>query len=216
MNHLTLTHSRYAYVTAVTVLLTIGSGSLAEKLAALSRPRWPIPIICIHLVILSAVVCVVSALGGVPGIMPRSGIAAIILVCVGIVIAMISLKADRLLLGTLLPNGSFRHPSSLSISAIALSSAIAILEEILFRGYLVHLGQSALNPVIVWLAVLSTLLAFAISHAYAGIEQAIAKMPLGMLTLSAVLCSKTLLPAIVAHVLFNVRSTDASILRVRR
>ena len=216
MNHLTLTHSQYAYVTAVVVLLTIGSGSLAEKLAALSRPLRSIPIICIHLVILSALVCVGSAFGEVPGVMPRSGIASVILVCVGFVMAMIALKADRLLLGALLPNGSVRHPSSLSISAIALSSAVAILEEILFRGYLVHLSQTASNSVIVWIAVLSTVLAFAISHAYAGMEQAIAKMPLGVLTLSAVLYTKTLLPAIVAHVLFNVRSTDASILGGRR
>jgi len=196
------------------VLLTIGSGSLAEKICTLLRRKWPLPIISIHLSIVCVLACVAGALGAIPAIVPAESVAAAVEVCVGVVIAIVALKADRAVLKALVPTSLFRAPSSRTVSAITVSSVIAILEEVLFRGYLVHLGQLIVNPSLRWLTIIATIPAFALSHAYAGLEQAMAKVPLGLLTLCAVLNSRVLLPAIVAHIVFNVSSTDASVLNV--
>ncbi|MBE1493142.1 hypothetical protein H4696_000242 [Amycolatopsis lexingtonensis] len=82
--------------------------------------------------------------------------------------------------------------------------AVAVVEELMFRGVLVALGRQATGTFLVVLCVLGAQLAFAVSHVFFGWGQVLAKLPLAALTTIAVLATGTVLPAVVAHVLFNV------------
>jgi hypothetical protein len=81
---------------------------------------------------------------------------------------------------------------------------IAVLEEAFYRGVLL---RSALGASSWWadlLLVGGTLLAFSLSHVYFGWAHVLAKTPLGVMALVSVLTVGSLLPAVTAHVLFNV------------
>jgi hypothetical protein len=89
---------------------------------------------------------------------------------------------------------------------LALLVAIAVLEELLFRGIAVDLAAGTSSPVLAGAALAMSVVMFAFSHMYAGWIEVLAKLPLGALALLAVLGLETIAPAVVAHVLFNVRA----------
>lgn len=80
---------------------------------------------------------------------------------------------------------------------------IAVLEEIIFRGFLVQ--ACFLLEGVVWtgLALLGTAAVFALAHVQFGWSQVISKVPLAVLTLVSVLCLDTVIPAILIHATFN-------------
>ncbi len=82
--------------------------------------------------------------------------------------------------------------------------SVAVVEELVFRGVLVSLALRAPGPVLVVAGVLGAQLAFAVSHVFFGWGQVLAKLPLAAACAAAVLLTGTVLPAVVAHVLFNV------------
>lgn len=80
--------------------------------------------------------------------------------------------------------------------------AIAIFEEIIFRGYLVQCCY-LLPGILSKFTLLLTVIIFGISHASFGLYQIIAKTILGSLCLVAVLMCHTVLPALIIHGYLN-------------
>jgi len=86
-----------------------------------------------------------------------------------------------------------------------LVTAIAVLEELVFRGFL-FLACLRLSGLGAPAAVVALVGAFALTHVWFGWIQVAAKLPLGAL---ATLCAlfAGVLPAVLAHVVFNLRVT---------
>jgi membrane protease YdiL (CAAX protease family) len=83
--------------------------------------------------------------------------------------------------------------------------AIALLEELLFRGVIVDLSRE-LPVALAAACIVSSLLVFAGSHVYWGWGEVVAKIPLGVAALIASLPFRAVLGAVAAHVVFNARS----------
>jgi hypothetical protein len=88
-----------------------------------------------------------------------------------------------------------------------LSSVVlaAVLEEIVYRGLLVQVCFLIPNGLWVGLGLAATTLFFSLSHLPFGWPQVAAKSPLGLLALSAALSLGSVLPAIAAHLVFNLK-----------
>src|SRR5262249_19868568 len=83
--------------------------------------------------------------------------------------------------------------------------AVAILEEMLHRGWLLAICRTL--PGMGWriTATAGMILAFALIHLPSGWPHVMGKAPLSFLTTVAVVGTGTVMAAIVAHVWFNVR-----------
>ena len=92
------------------------------------------------------------------------------------------------------------------VPTLVLLLAIAVLEELLFRGFLVEFALRLSPPGLAALAIAGTVLAFAAGHVFWGPVEALAKAPLGIAALAASLPFHCLLGAVAAHVVFNARS----------
>lgn len=116
------------------------------------------------------------------------------------------------------PTASFVRPDRLSGSVDALTGSLfpallvsaAALEEVLFRGVLVELSLSLRSPALTATCLLASLLAFALTHVALGWAEVFAKLPLGALALISVLLLPSVVPAILAHVLFNLHAWRAT------
>jgi Type II CAAX prenyl endopeptidase Rce1-like len=85
------------------------------------------------------------------------------------------------------------------------SIAIAsVLEELIYRGFLVQVCFLLPNRFLIAVALAGTLIVFALSHIQFGWSHVLAKFPLGALALISVLYFGTVLPAVAAHVVFNI------------
>ena len=84
-------------------------------------------------------------------------------------------------------------------------AAVAVLEELIYRGFLVR--SAFLLPALPLAAgaIVGIVLIFALAHLQFGWEHVMAKLPLSALAMVAVVLLGTVLPAVVAHVLFNVK-----------
>ncbi len=82
--------------------------------------------------------------------------------------------------------------------------AVAVLEEGFFRGVLLRTALLPQSPLVTAVLVGLTLLAFSAVHVFFGWEHVLAKTPLGIAAIASVLALGSLLPAVVAHVWFNV------------
>lgn len=83
--------------------------------------------------------------------------------------------------------------------------SVAVLEEILFRGWYVEASRLIALPALRWAAFAVSILAFALLHLKFGWHQVIAKLPLGALGLGVVLLTGSLLAPASAHLYFNWR-----------
>ncbi|MFI1070132.1 type II CAAX prenyl endopeptidase Rce1 family protein [Streptomyces puniciscabiei] len=81
--------------------------------------------------------------------------------------------------------------------------ATAVAEECVFRGVLLNLALLPDAPVARVAAVAAAVAAFALSHAFFGWHQVLAKLPLSLLATLATLVLGTILAAAVGHALFN-------------
>jgi hypothetical protein len=91
-------------------------------------------------------------------------------------------------------------PRQFGLAAII---AVAMAEELFYRGFLLRV---ALQPGS-WpagLLVAATVMAFLLSHLTFGWPHVVAKAPLGIGAVSTVLVLETVLPALIAHVWFNI------------
>lgn len=93
-----------------------------------------------------------------------------------------------------------RNPGSLSVLGWLL--AVAVAEEILYRGVLTAVALALPTGWNVLALILLTAM-FSVIHISFGWAQMIAKLPLGVLALIATLALGTILPAITAHCIFN-------------
>jgi membrane protease YdiL (CAAX protease family) len=205
----TLTPEVRAYCVALVVVFSLAATSLASKLQGPSRwnvgrPRFRLA----HIALLAAVASLAVAILGVPRFVPDSPMALAGVICAGIALGVVAVIADRAIVRLAGPSGRVRLRHKISASALLLGVLAAVLEEIVYRGYLISLCSEIPNTALYTVALSSTVLAFAAAHIYSGPAQALAKLPLGLLAIAAVLISGALLPAIVAHVLFNLLSTE--------
>jgi hypothetical protein len=83
------------------------------------------------------------------------------------------------------------------------SAIVAVLEEAVHRGLLLGVAKSLETE---WMFILSCLLltlAFSFSHVWFGLAQVAAKTPLSIFALAVTLFFGSVLPAMAAHVVFN-------------
>ena len=116
-----------------------------------------------------------------------------------------------LLLGGTLPRAAGAHrsrmpspegdPRQFPLLTIA---TVAVLEEGFFRGVLLRTALQPKSLLVATALVFLTLLAFSAAHVFFGWEHVLAKTPLGIAALASVLALGSLLPAVVAHLWFNV------------
>ena len=88
--------------------------------------------------------------------------------------------------------------------ALGLVCAVAVLEEVMYRGVLVGLALGLESAVGVGLGVAGATLAFSLAHVELGPFEAIAIVPLSAVCLVAALATMALFGSIAAHVTFNV------------
>jgi len=81
--------------------------------------------------------------------------------------------------------------------------AIAVLEEFVYRGLFIGLCFLLPNGGFIAVALIGNMLAFSLSHVWFGWPHVLAKVPLSVTTTAATLAMGTILPAIIAHLLFN-------------
>lgn len=102
---------------------------------------------------------------------------------------------------------------------LSLVTLVAIFEEIIFRGFLVHACQSLPNGPLLAACLSGTVVAFGLSHVSLGWHQFAAKTALGMITLSVTLLTNSLVAAIIAHIFLNVsawkETTSLSTIRTK-
>lgn len=82
---------------------------------------------------------------------------------------------------------------------------VATLEELIYRGLLVQAALLLPSDFMVALALAGSVISFALSHISFGWPHVAAKLPLSALALIAVISLGTVLPAILAHLVFNAR-----------
>ncbi|WP_454084209.1 CPBP family intramembrane glutamic endopeptidase [Georgenia sp. Marseille-Q6866] len=87
--------------------------------------------------------------------------------------------------------------------------ACAVLEELVFRGLLVG-AALAVGGVGGAAALVAVTVLFALSHAELGPGQPLAFLPLSVIALALVLLTGSVLPAVTAHVVVNVRAGVAA------
>lgn len=82
---------------------------------------------------------------------------------------------------------------------------VAVLEEVIYRGLLVR--ACFLLPTVSWVvaALVASAVLFALAHLRYGWTHVLAKLPLGALTLTAAVGLGTVWPAVVTHVVFNLK-----------
>jgi hypothetical protein len=83
------------------------------------------------------------------------------------------------------------------------STTVAVLEEAIHRGLLLGVAASVENEYVFAVACLLLILAFSLSHVWFGLTQVAAKTPLSIFALVATLFFGSVLPAMAAHVIFN-------------
>jgi membrane protease YdiL (CAAX protease family) len=80
---------------------------------------------------------------------------------------------------------------------------VAILEEVVFRGLLVQVCLELPDTALIVAVLSGSLVMFSLSHLSFGWPHVVGKFPLGVVTLVGTLALGTVLPAIIAHVMFN-------------
>lgn len=82
-------------------------------------------------------------------------------------------------------------------------AGVAVLEELVYRGFLVSACFLLPGGVLTGMALTGVCLAFAFSHAQFGLEHVVSKISLSALALGAVLVTHSVIPAVLGHVAFN-------------
>jgi Type II CAAX prenyl endopeptidase Rce1-like len=89
---------------------------------------------------------------------------------------------------------------------LALLLAVATLEEILFRGVLLDLALSLPGDVAAGAAICGIAIAFALTHVSFGWTAVVGKLPLAAIATAAALVTGTVVAAVAAHAVVNVRA----------
>jgi len=135
---------------------------------------------------------------------PPSNLILLLLCLLAPIFGWAQYQLEHGLLQRFAPSSVASRPAAKAVSllpALAIVPA-AVLEELIWRGYLIP-ALVALWSLDVWLALLVSSLAFGIHHAHFGLRQIGIKAVHGALWGLLVLFSASLLPAMIAHIVFN-------------
>jgi hypothetical protein len=210
-----------SYQTLIGLLLALGAFSVAHQLNRLVKRKTGFFRVHLGVLIFGAAWGLAFLSGGL--LRPPSAGAAAAALPVGLAVGYAALRLDRAILRRLrsrsrersraaaLPDaprlpGAARSPRAGSVEAapeLLPWLAIAVLEELLYRGILTDLALSLPGWPLTAAALLGVALVFALSHINFGLEHVAAKAPLGVLAALSVLLLGTVWPAVVGHVLFN-------------
>jgi hypothetical protein len=97
-----------------------------------------------------------------------------------------------------------RGRAAIRIEGLVQLATIGALEELDYRGALVGACFLVPSTALRTAALAASVAAFALSHIWFGWPHVAAKVPLGVLTMAAALVAGSVVPAVVAHVVFNV------------
>jgi membrane protease YdiL (CAAX protease family) len=228
MKLLTLTPEVEAYAVAGIAVYALACGPLAGYLRS-SWPRSPgPPFLVVYVGLMAAVAGAALVVLDLPLVTAHTPVELALALPVGVAIGLLAIWWDaavrRAARGRARRRGAARdaawqaggrpastHGAALdgarpeAVSTLLVLLAVAALEEVLFRGVLVDLSLS-LSPPAAAACLAGTLVLFALSHVYWGWSEVLSKGALGMLALACVLALGTVVPAIVAHAVFNARS----------
>jgi membrane protease YdiL (CAAX protease family) len=219
-----LTPETEVYAYAIAVLFCLG----VHSLSALVHDFWQgrrrrFDFWSVHLGAMAAVIAWCSIVVGTGGILQITPRAALISGPIGIGLGWAATAIDRAIVrGVARRHAGRRARGSMdggrmpAISASTRKSRstlwilllIGVFEEIIFRGFLVELCFMIGQPVWTAVALLSTVVVFGLAHVQFGWAQVFSKLPLGALGLASVLLLKSVLAAILIHVLFNWKVWD--------
>jgi membrane protease YdiL (CAAX protease family) len=87
---------------------------------------------------------------------------------------------------------------------LAIIVVIALLEEIIFRGFALHIAFMTIHPFFIFLTIFFSTFLFGLSHIQIGNDQFFAKSFLGLLCVLVTLIFHSLLPAIIIHATLNI------------
>ena len=113
--------------------------------------------------------------------------------------ALVKIRAAFASLGFLLPQGPVER---LTFAAVALTAGIC--EEILYRGFLLHVFHADLHLPVLWAAGVAVA-AFGIAHSYQGAKGILATTVLGAVFMGLYLLTRTLIPCMLLHTLIDLR-----------
>ena len=97
----------------------------------------------------------------------------------------------------------FARPEDSIQTSLWLILLVAVLEELVFRGFIVQASLLLPHPALVAGAILASVVMFALSHLSFGWAHVAGKLPLGIVAALSVVALGTVAPAIIAHGLFN-------------
>lgn len=89
------------------------------------------------------------------------------------------------------------------LSSALILVAIALLEELIFRGFLLSGCRLIEQPILEHLAIVATCAAFALAHIRFGWAQVASKIPLSILATAAAMISGGVVAAMIVHAVFN-------------
>jgi hypothetical protein len=235
MRLLTLTPEAHVYVVATIVVLSLASGSAAIQAQGLWPPARRPPFLVVYVLTMAAVAAAGLALLTVPSAWVSSPQTLGLSVFAGLVAGAGAWRCDSALRREL--QRRERHPTEVlprpalvssrplgpaqaamrtatvpttGLSTLALLLAVALLEEILYRGVVVDLSLQLSSRALAALCITASVAAFAAAHVYAGWPETLAKIPLGVAALFASLPFHAVAGAIAAHMVFNARSWFAA------
>ena len=197
------------------VLCSSGAATLAAVLWArwLDRSRYRYSLVYAALLLLIIAV----AYGTANFKLPRPGLLqAAFALAVGLAAGYGARVGDKLVLRWCFrresgraPRDAVRMPSARPLrpqaSSILLTDAIllAVLEEFVYRGFLLTSALSLRPGLLAFWAVIGSIAAFSLSHVNFGWPHVFAKSPLGVLAVLSACITGTLLAPVVAHLAFN-------------
>jgi hypothetical protein len=215
MTLLTLTPDLRAYVVAAVAVYSLACAPTAALVQSLLPSRRRPSFLPVYVATLLAVAAVAAAALRLPGLRWSSW--TIVALLVGLVAGEAAVRADAAIRRSLTRRTRYAPamrpavaaPPTAAHAALALLLAVAVLEEVLYRGVLVDLSLEL--PVAAAVAcIAATVIAFAAAHVYWGWIEMLAKLPLGLAALLASLPFRVVLGAIAAHLVFNLRVWLAS------
>jgi len=80
---------------------------------------------------------------------------------------------------------------------------VAIMEETIHRGFIVNFCFLITNDILIFTALVVSVLIFSLSHIWFGWHHVLSKLPLGALCTLSVVFIGSIVPAILAHMIFN-------------
>jgi len=210
-----------SYIVAIIVVFSLSSMSLAAKQRIGGPPAaMYAKMLQTHVALMIGTVLLGMAVVGVPAFMPPTFLAGAALTGAGVGAGVLAVATNGLIV---------RNAGSVARSAIAyrggagdrgqrvmqllLLVAAGILEEVLFRGYLITFAFWLPGRTLVAIALAMSVLCFAATHIYGGLKETLGKLPLGALTLTLVLGSGLLWPAMVAHLCFNLMASPVPVVQ---